>query len=44
MDRIYYMSEERQHGTDNPLPIFTRMLHRSHLNKGCYSMLHTSLK
>ena len=27
------------HGTDNPLPIFTRTLHRSHLNKGCYGML-----
>ena len=25
-----------RHGTDNPLPIFTWTLHRSHLNKGCY--------
>ena len=24
--------------------IFTRTLHRSHLNKGCYCMLHTPLK
>merc|ERR1712218_696087 len=32
------------HGTDNPLPIFTQTLHRSHLNKGCYGMLHTILK
>ena len=44
MDRIYYMSEERQHGTDNPLPIFTWMLHRSHLNKGFYGILYTPLK
>ena len=34
----------KEHGTDNPLPIFTRTLHRSDLNKGCYDMLHTPLK
>ena len=28
----------------NTLPIFTQMLQRSHLNKGCYGMLHTPLK
>ena len=32
------------HGTDNALPIFTQTMHRFHLNKGCYGMLHTPLK
>ena len=32
------------YGSDNTLPIFTWTLHISHLNKGCYGMLHTPLK
>ena len=41
---ILLPSASFQDGTDNPLPIFTQTLHRSHLNKRCYGMLHPPLK
>ena len=40
----FFGTRTREHGSDNTLPIFTWTLHRSHLNKGCYGMLHTPLK
>ena len=43
-DNIFKSINITKHGTDNPLPIFTPTLHRSHFNKGCYGMLHTPLK
>ena len=39
MEKILTHVIIEQHGIDNPLPIFTRMLHRSHLNKGRLTML-----
>ena len=38
-DMHHYM-----HCLDTSYPLLTRTLHKFHLNKGCYGMLHTPLK
>ena len=35
---VYTESCSDMHGSDNSHPIYTRTLHRSHLNKGCLTM------
>ena len=34
-----FLRANLEHGSDNSQPIFSRMLHRSHLNKGHLTML-----
>ena len=37
--RVVHHAKSLKHGSDNSQPIFSRMLHRSHLNKGHLTML-----